>query len=487
MANPLRPEMVTGPGRSFAQSAPSTSLPFNPAAILSGQIPVPNTGPGSLTPEDWAVVAQILKQTGAGIGSLAGDIGHTLGREITEANRPWIRSAESGAQDLRDYLITGLTPHIPPVVGAVTGPVPPTPGPTATGAGGVPTPGSVAATGGRGGYNPARAAMKTAEGLTPPNFQAPDFSKTEALIDALTAGTAPETPTGRDYAYAAITGAAQGLASGRNLEHGIMLGVAGALAGKAAEEDEYLARRERYEAREADINLKKAEIGANLEQTRRNFELQQQSAIQNYQQVKAQLELQAIQIQANQAIEWAKLTQPYLGIANNRLIMVPKNPDGSYGEPKSWTINEFDDAMSQAIRASKLAGTLGGGANTVTVGTQNLKANIKDPFIANLLSAGIIKARQDWHTEEVQTIAGQVREQILQENPGLQMVNADELENLVFERTAVRLGMGMGAAAASGRDVPPLNYTPAEPGFGSGFMRGLGGPVVGPLIDFATE
>jgi hypothetical protein len=329
------------------------------------------------------------------------------------------------------------------------------------------TPGSVAAARGRG---PAVDGMSISKGLTPPQFTPPDFSSVEELLQTLSPGTAPTEPGTREYIHAALGGAAAGLAAGRNLEQGIMLGVAGAFQGRAAEEDEYLARLERFEERAADVALKKTEIESNLALARSNFEMQQQAALQNYQQTKATIQIQEKTLEANQALEWAKLEQPYIGIAENRLIIADRL---GRTPPRSFVINELSDAITQAKQLAEMQEALGGGGSIVTIGNEYIKSQIKDQQVTGFLTVGIARAMRDWDTPEVVELRQRAAESILSENPNLQVLRPDVLDKKVFGIVAMQLGLGAAGQAASGRDVPPLE-TPVEPNESlSQFQRGL--------------
>jgi len=504
MANPLRPDLIPAPPLAEIMRRPSVSPaviqgPSQLAAILQAlqQTPVPQ-GP-DVSAADYQQAQEMLGQLGGTYGRIGGNILGAAKERISSQLPPWFKSMDD--KSLTD--IVGGLAGVPEVNPALARSVPPealgiapagSPGVGAPGVSygpvspSIPVPGADAANSFR------QPVGSFADALTRPEFAPPDFSKTEALAESLSAGTAPEMPTTRENVRAAVMYAALGAASGRDLPQALALAGAGALQGRAQVNNEYLDRLERYEARQEDVKLKRLEIASNVEMAERNFEMQQQSALNSFEIAKAQIQMEEAKLQSNEAMRHAELTQPYVGVAGNRLMIVNKDSQGGLIlPPQSFVINELEDQVAGIVAQANLMKAMGATGSTVTLGQGALKATINDPVLANAISAGLLWLEQNRYTSEGEVVIQQAQEEIKRRNPNLEMMKPDAFEAAVNAYIGVNQGIGMFGRAAAGRGAyqfplgKPLTPTPQEPPVGSkledeiemDLIQGLG-PILSP-------
>ena len=494
MANPLRPELTPTPPLSSILSRPSVGpsifqQPSHLQAIIEALRQTPNpglqgdpslAGPGlqgdqALTAEDYQNIGVLGNRMGSAAADIGSQVGGILGRAAQERIQSQIPQwfKDLNAFDIGDYMASM----------SATGQYDPTPGSDAATA--VPTlmagsspVGAPAASGGvvpagyggrgatpgiRQGYGPtARPGGSISDQLTRPDFADPDFSESERLMRSLNPGTAPNEPTQRDIFRAGVMNAALGAASAENLPQALALAGAGMLQGRAAESNAYLDRLERFEAREQDTKLKKIEIGSNLEIARRNFDLKQEEAINQFEQTKAQIQIQELTLRTNESLRRAELMEPYIGIAGNRFMIADKRI-GANGQvelvlpPKTFVINEVEDQVSQILAQAQLAQSMGNTTPTVVLSSGGIKTTFKDQQISGALAAGQLWLEQNMNTPEGRAALSAAQEEIRRRNPMLENMKPDEFERAAKSSVIVSKGIGMLGQAASGRGAVQFN------------------------------
>lgn len=283
-------------------------------------------------------------------------------------------------------------------------------------------------------------------------------------------GQAPTPPTEWDRIK---SGLASGLlyASGApDWASAFTAGAGGGLAGQIAADEAYTSRMDQYSERVADLAVKRAEVETNLAQLDSAREMAQaqidskhqltQAELQsNYDLTRAQLANTYAIHEANIAMERLKLQQPYVAVANNRLMVWERDQNGRpNGQPIMYTVNEVSDGVEKTLADAALAKALRGSASEDPTATVLQVGELKKTFrgpVGEALGAAMLVYKQNMNSTEMTQARQQITEQLFETNQFLDL-SPDDLEARVESTLITQMALGLLNAAAEGQELPEV-------------------------------